>query len=82
MKPQVAALAKAIEKSFVKTISVEGLLASSVAMTFSALAQKVNSKLLFVMQDVDEAGYLYHDLCQVMGDKQVLFFPSSYKRAI
>ena len=82
MKPQVAALAKTIEKSFVKTISVEGLLASSVAMTFSALAQKVNSKLLFVMQDVDEAGYLYHDLCQVMGDKQVLFFPSSYKRAI
>ena len=82
MKPQVAALAKAIEKSSIKTISVEGLLASSVAMTFSALAQKVNSKLLFVMQDVDEAGYLYHDLCQVMGDKQVLFFPSSYKRAI
>ncbi len=82
MKPQVAALAKAIEKSSIKTISLEGLLASSIAMTFSALAQKVNSKLLFVMQDVDEAGYLYHDLCQVMGDKQVLFFPSSYKRAI
>ena len=82
MKPQVAALAKAIEKSSIKTISLEGLLASSIAMTFSALAQKVNSKLLFVMQDADEAGYLYHDLCQVMGDKQVLFFPSSYKRAI
>jgi transcription-repair coupling factor (superfamily II helicase) len=34
------------------------------------------------MQDAEEAGYFYHDLCQVMGDKQVLFFPSSYKRAI
>jgi len=82
MKPQVAALAKSIEKSSVKTISLDGLLASAVPMTFSALAQKVSSKLLFVMQDADEAGYLYHDLCQVMGDKQVLFFPSSYKRAI
>ena len=82
MKPQVAALAKAIEKTSMKTISLEGLLASSVPMTFSALTQKVSSKLLFVMQDADEAGYLYHDLCQVMGDKQVLFFPSSYKRAI
>ena len=30
----------------------------------------------------EEAGYFYHDLSQVMGDKQVLFFPSSYKRAI
>ena len=82
MKPQVAALAKSIEKSSIKTISLDGLLASAVPMTFSALAQKVNTKLLFVMQDADEAGYLYHDLCQVMGDKQVLFFPSSYKRAI
>ena len=82
MKPQVAALAKSIEKSSIKTISLDGLLASAVPMTFSALAQKVSSKLLFVMQDADEAGYLYHDLCQIMGDKQVLFFPSSYKRAI
>ena len=80
--PQVAALAKSIEKSSIKTISLDGLLASAVPMTFSALAQKVSSKLLFVMQDADEAGYLYHDLCQIMGDKQVLFFPSSYKRAI
>ena len=82
MKPQVAALAKSIEKSSIKTISLDGLLASAIPMTFSALAQKVSSKLLFVMQDADEAGYLYHDLCQIMGDKQVLFFPSSYKRAI
>ena len=82
MKPQVAALAKSIEKSSIETISLDGLLASAVPMTFSALAQKVSSKLLFVMQDADEAGYLYHDLCQIMGDKQVLFFPSSYKRAI
>ena len=82
MKPQVAALAKSIEKSSIKTISLDGLLASAVPMTFSALAQKVSSRLLFVMQDADEAGYLYHDLCQIMGDKQVLFFPSSYKRAI
>lgn len=34
------------------------------------------------MQDADEAGYLYHDLTQILGDKQVLFFPSSYRRAV
>ena len=82
MKPQVSALAKAIEKSSIKVISLDGLLASATPMAFSALALKTSAKLLFVMQDADEAGYLYHDLCQVMGEKQVLFFPSSYKRAI
>ena len=38
--------------------------------------------LLFILQDADEAGYFYHDLTQLLGDKQVLFFPSSYRRAI
>ena len=37
---------------------------------------------LFVLNDLEEAGYFYHDLTQVLGDKQVLFLPSSYKRAI
>ena len=81
-KPQVAALAKAIEKTTLQTISLEGLLASAAPMVFSALALKKSTRLLFIMQDAEEAGYFYHDLCQVMGEQQVLFFPSSYKRAI
>lgn len=80
--PQVIALSKAIGKSSLKTVSLDGLLASSAPLAFSALSLKVSARLLFVMQDAEEAGYFYHDLCQVMGDKQVFFFPSSYKRAI
>lgn len=40
--------------------------------------------MLFVLQDADEAGYFYHDLTQVMGADSglVLFFPSTYRRAI
>ena len=41
-----------------------------------------NPNMLVVMNDMDDAGYLYHDLTQMMGDERVLFFPSSYKRAI
>jgi transcription-repair coupling factor (superfamily II helicase) len=80
--PQVVALSKAIGKSSLKSISLDGLLASSAPLAFSALSLRIELRLLFVMQDAEEAGYFYHDLCQVMGDKQVLFFPSSYKRAI
>ena len=37
---------------------------------------------LFVLNDLEEAGYFYHDLTQMLGEAQVLFLPSSYKRAI
>jgi transcription-repair coupling factor (superfamily II helicase) len=52
-------------------------------MVFAALMSKAKpSTTLFVMQDAEEAGYFYHDLVQLLDDKQVLFFPSSYRRAI
>ena len=80
--PQVSALAQAIGKSSVKTVFLEGLLGSSAPMLFGSVAPKCKSPLLFILQDAEEAGYFYHDLTQLMGDRDVLFFPSSYRRAI
>ena len=37
---------------------------------------------LFILPEADEAGYFYHDLTQLMGTEQVMFFPSSYRRAV
>ena len=37
---------------------------------------------VFVLQDNDEAGYFYHDLTQILGTDNVLFYPSSYRRAV
>ena len=37
---------------------------------------------VFILNDLEEAGYFYHDLVQVDGETDVLFFPSSYRRAI
>lgn len=36
----------------------------------------------FVLGDLEEAGYFYHDLVQILGSDDVLFFPSSFRRAI
>ena len=80
--PQVAALAKVMGDKNSRNIFLDGLLASSSAMLFGSLTTKCKTKIMFVMQDADEAGYLYHDLTQILGDKQVLFFPSSYRRAV
>lgn len=80
--PQVEALAQAVENVSLKTIFLEGLLSSSAPMVFGALAERCSPTLLFILQDADEAGYFYHDLCQIQGDRNVLFFPSGYRRAV
>ena len=80
--PQVSALAKEVEKSSVRAIFLEGLLGSSAPMLFASMVTKCKSRLLFVLQDAEEAGYFYHDLTQLLGSRDVLFFPSSYRRAI
>ena len=80
--PQVSALAKEVEKSSVRAIFLEGLLGSSAPMLFTSMVSKCKSRLLFVLQDAEEAGYFYHDLTQLLGSRDVLFFPSSYRRAI
>ena len=80
--PQVSTLAKELGKSSNSTIFLDGLLGSSAPMLFSSLATKCPCRLLFILQDAEEAGYFYHDLVQLMGSRDVLFFPSSYRRAV
>ena len=80
--PQLKALASELGKSSQSTIFLEGLLASSAPMLFASLAAKCPRRMLFVLQDAEEAGYFYHDLTQLVGTANVLFFPSSYRRAV
>lgn len=84
--PGVSALRHVWDDERVRTIQLKGLSASAIPMLFGAMA--VNDTpwkvavALFVLNDLEEAGYFYHDLTQLLGDKKVLFFPSSFKRAI
>lgn len=80
--PQVAALAKLLEDKSTATIFLQGLVASAAPMMFAAVARRVSPMCLFVLNDAEEAGYFYHDLTQIMGNTDVLFFPSSYRRQI
>src|SRR5574344_1553694 len=81
-QPQVSALATTIEEKDGSIIFLEGLLASSAPLLFSCLAEHSSSIIVFILQDAEESSYFYHDLVQLMGDQQVLFFPSSYRRSV
>ena len=82
----VAAVQKVWGDDSVRTMHFKGLSASAAPMLFASLAAAEKSwqvpVALFVLNDLEEAGYFYHDLTQMLGDSQVLFLPSSYKRAI
>ena len=80
--PQCAALAKLQEDKSTNTIFLQGLFASAAPLFFASLAKKTHHTYLFILPDDDNAGYFYHDLVQIMGQEDVFFFPSSYRRAV
>ena len=89
--PQCGAFLKAVNDESVKHLFLKGMVASSAPVFFAAAASRTeNGKkgaqksltAVFILQDNDEAGYFYHDLTQILGTDNVLFFPSSYRRAV
>lgn len=82
----VKALGKALADRKAKRIYLDGMQASAPSLAFASLAgsssKPLSSPFLFVMEEHEEAGYLYHDLVQMLGDENVLYFPSSFRRAV
>ena len=76
------ALKRVLKDNGCRQAAVGGLQASSAALAFVSALDGVNGPLLFVMDDADEAGYFYHDLVALLGERSVLFFPSSFRRAV
>ena len=89
--PQCGAFLKAINDESVKHLFLKGMVASSAPVFFAAAASRTDNDkkgaqkpltAVFILEDNDEAGYFYHDLTQILGTDNVLFFPSSYRRAV
>lgn len=75
----IAAASKLLNE--VKTLSVKGLHGSSKPLFAASLFERVPTPFLYILNNLENAGYFYHDLTQLLNDKEVLFFPSGYKRA-
>ena len=92
--PQVRAMARALKNEKERTLQVAGLQASAAPLALAAVATLAGTSqadeapaagappFLFVLDDAEEAGYFYHDLVQLLGEARVLFFPSSFRRAV
>jgi transcription-repair coupling factor (superfamily II helicase) len=77
---------KAILSLFKETgtdIYLKGLTGSAASVVCSSVfTQSKGNTMLCILNDLEEAGYFYHDCCQILGETQVLFFPSQFKRNI
>jgi len=90
--PQVRALKRVLSDEGVRHVHVTGLVASAAPLAFAACVAPGTSAgadsvravppLFFILDDEEEAGYFYHDLTQLLGEEQVLFYPSSFRRAV
>ena len=80
--PQYAAFLELLADEKVRTVALQGLVASSAPVFFASLFERMSRTVLFILNDPDEAGYFYNDLSQMLGQQHTLFFPSSYRRAV
>ncbi|MDR1203147.1 MAG: transcription-repair coupling factor [Tannerellaceae bacterium] len=80
--PTVAALDSVLNDSSVHTLFLEGLHGSSPAMVVASCFAKRGGQFVCILNDLEEAGYFYHDLMQLTANENIYFFPSAYRRAI
>jgi transcription-repair coupling factor (superfamily II helicase) len=76
----VQTLAEGIRTSNSKSIRIKGLHGSLDALVFSAVFKSIRSNHVIILSDKEEASYFLNDLQHLLGDKEVFFFPMSYKR--
>ena len=77
--PQLQKLQNAIAQSQNK-IHLQGLIGSSLSFVIENCFKQSDLPFLCIFNDKEEAAYYLNDLEQLLGDKNVLFYPGSYRR--
>ena len=72
-------LSTAISKSKEK-IHLKGVLGSSLSFTIASVFKTTNQPFLLIFDNKEEAAYYLNDLEVLLDDKEVLFYPGSYRR--
>ena len=64
------------------TVHLKELVGGALSFYAAAAAVKTGGVHVFVAEDRDAAAYLMNDFYNLLDEKQVYFFPSSYKRSV
>ena len=77
--PQMQKLQTTIAKNE-KNTTLTGLTGSALSFVISETFKEADTPFLVVFSDKEEAAYHLNDLEQLVGEKDVLFYPGSYRR--
>ncbi len=80
-RPRHNAIDKALA-SATSDIYLTGLAGSSAAMALAGLLPPGAPPMAVVADSLDDAGYIHHDLCRLLGEDAVAILPSGYRRDI
>ena len=78
--PKTKQIVERLEENNAIKMHLAGLMGSAVSFTVQALFKKAELPFLIVLNNKEEAAYYLNDLEQMVGDKDVLFYPGSYRR--
>ena len=59
---------------------LKGLVGASLSIVISEVFKSSEKPFLLIFDDTEEAAYSLNDLEQLLNDKDVLFYPGSYRR--
>ncbi len=65
-----------------RRLGLKGLSGSSRSVFAAAVFGKIKGIHLFIFPEKDDAAYFLNDLVSMLGEKNILFFPSSFKRSV
>lgn len=80
--PAMQGLSSLVKDANIHSVFLRGTHGSCAPLFASAFIKTATETHLFMLNDLEEAGYFYHDMVQANGETDILFFPSSYRRAI
>ena len=60
-------------------LHLSGLLASSLSFVLKTMFDKTENPFLVILDDKEQAAYYLNDLEQLVGEKDVLFYPASFR---
>jgi transcription-repair coupling factor (superfamily II helicase) len=75
---KVSQIAEFLQQSENK-IHLKGLIGSSLSFVVNSLFHKSELPFLMILEDKEAAAYYLNDLEQLIGDKEVLFYPGSFR---
>ena len=76
---KVSQLVQLLENKGTK-VHAKGLIGSSVSFVVQTVFEQINRSILLLANDKEDAAYLTNDLEKLINDKDVHFFPGSYRR--